>query len=122
MSARARKQLNTFPRLGTCQGWLWNCHLFQVLIFSTMTTVLDIIEDYLSLYEWKYSRLDGSMPFKLRDEHVSWAFGSVKAKEYCGDIAAWQSGYHAADLKEALWYSGAGGPAAYTLLRVIFIT
>ena len=88
-----------------------------------MTTVLDIIEDYLSLYEWKYSRLDGSMPFKLRDEHVSWAFGLVKAlKGHCGDIAAWRWGNLAVDLKEALWYSGAGGPATYALLLVILIT
>ncbi|XP_063683176.1 lymphocyte-specific helicase-like [Bolinopsis microptera] len=42
----------------------------KVLIFSTMTTILDIIEDYLSLYDWKYSRLDGSMSYDLRDENI----------------------------------------------------
>ena len=43
----------------------------QVLIFSTMTKLLDIVEDYLSLNSWKYSRLDGSMSYKDRDVNVS---------------------------------------------------
>lgn len=41
-----------------------------MLIFSTMTKILDIVEDYLSLYDWKYSRLDGSMNFADRDQQV----------------------------------------------------
>lgn len=32
----------------------------QVLIFSQMTKVLNIIEDYLNFREWKYCRIDGS--------------------------------------------------------------
>jgi ATP-dependent DNA helicase len=32
----------------------------QVLIFSQMTKVLNIIEDYLSFRNWKYCRIDGS--------------------------------------------------------------
>ena len=45
--------------------------LCQVLIFSTMTKLLDIVEDYLSVFDWKYCRLDGSMSLADRGENVS---------------------------------------------------
>lgn len=44
---------------------------FQVLIFSQMTSILDLLMDYCYLRDFKYSRLDGSMSFSERDENVS---------------------------------------------------
>ncbi|XP_043525884.1 lymphoid-specific helicase-like [Frieseomelitta varia] len=42
----------------------------KVLLFSTMTTILDIIEDYLSLRDYKYVRLDGKFKFLEREENI----------------------------------------------------
>lgn len=33
--------------------------LFQVLFFSTMTRLLDVMEDYLTFKQYRYLRLDG---------------------------------------------------------------
>lgn len=38
----------------------------KVLLFSTMTMVLDVIEDYLSLRDFKYVRLDGGVKYDDR--------------------------------------------------------
>ena len=46
------------------------CLLLQVLIFSQMTTLLDIIEFYLEMKDIDYSRLDGSMSVAVRQEEV----------------------------------------------------
>ncbi len=47
-------------------------HFFkQVLIFSQMTSILDILMDYCYLRGYEYSRLDGSMSYTDRDENVS---------------------------------------------------
>ncbi|XP_069756937.1 lymphoid-specific helicase isoform X2 [Narcine bancroftii] len=43
----------------------------KVLIFSQMTSMLDILMDYCHLREYKYSRLDGSMPYNLREENIN---------------------------------------------------
>ena len=42
----------------------------KVLIFSQMTRMLDIIGDYLTLQEFEFSRLDGSMNFGDRQENI----------------------------------------------------
>lgn len=42
----------------------------QVLIFSQMTMVLDILEDYLNYREYKYCRIDGSTDMTSRDEQI----------------------------------------------------
>lgn len=42
----------------------------KILIFSTMTKLLDIVEDYLSLRDWKSCRLDGSTGYKERAESI----------------------------------------------------
>ncbi|CAD1477247.1 unnamed protein product, partial [Heterotrigona itama] len=42
----------------------------KVLLFSTMTMILDIIEDYLSLRDYKYVRLDGKSKFLERLENI----------------------------------------------------
>lgn len=45
-------------------------HGHKVLLFSTMTMILDIIEDYLSLRDYKYVRLDGSTKLVDRKENI----------------------------------------------------
>lgn len=42
----------------------------KVLLFSTMTTILDIIEDYLALRDYIYLRLDGSDKLEDRDLRI----------------------------------------------------
>ncbi|XP_008320737.2 lymphoid-specific helicase [Cynoglossus semilaevis] len=42
----------------------------KVLIFSQMTSILDILMDYCYLRGFEYSRLDGSMSFAERDENI----------------------------------------------------
>ncbi|KAM9848221.1 lymphoid-specific helicase [Aulostomus maculatus] len=43
----------------------------KVLIFSQMTSILDILMDYCYLRGFQYSRLDGSMSYADRDENMS---------------------------------------------------
>ncbi|XP_071876170.1 lymphoid-specific helicase isoform X2 [Bombus fervidus] len=45
-------------------------HGHKVLLFSTMTMILDVIEDYLSLRDYKYVRLDGSTKLVDRKENI----------------------------------------------------
>lgn len=45
--------------------------VLQVLIFSQMTSILDILMDYCYLRGFQYSRLDGSMAYADREENVS---------------------------------------------------
>jgi SWI/SNF-related matrix-associated actin-dependent regulator of chromatin subfamily A member 5 len=43
----------------------------QVLIFSQMTMVLDILEDYCNFRQFKYCRIDGSTDMDTRDRHIN---------------------------------------------------
>lgn len=49
----------------------------QVLIFSQMTAVLSVIEDYLIFKNWKYCRIDGSTKIDERQRQMD-AFNSEK--------------------------------------------
>ena len=40
----------------------------RVLIFSQMTRMLDILEDYCQFREWQYCRIDGSTSGEAREE------------------------------------------------------
>lgn len=42
----------------------------KVLLFSTMVMILDMIEDYLSLRDYKYVRLDGGDKIELRQKNI----------------------------------------------------
>jgi len=48
----------------------------QVLVFSQMTRMLDILQDYCGLRGYGSSRLDGSMGLAVREEEVSYTFSS----------------------------------------------
>lgn len=42
----------------------------RVLIFSQMTRLLDLLEDYCWLKEYEYCRIDGSTDSAIRDDHI----------------------------------------------------
>ena len=42
----------------------------RVLIFSQMTRLLDILEDYCWIRKHNYCRLDGQTPHELRTEYI----------------------------------------------------
>jgi len=44
--------------------------LLQVLLFSTLTMLLTIVEDYLSLRPYRYERLDGSVKLEDRKDSI----------------------------------------------------
>jgi len=43
----------------------------QVLLFSNFTSFLDILEDYCTMREYKYCRLDGSTELEEREQSIS---------------------------------------------------
>ncbi|XP_078039449.1 lymphoid-specific helicase [Augochlora pura] len=47
----------------------------KILLFSTMTTILDKIEDYLSMRPYEYVRLDGKVQIEEREKNIA-AFNS----------------------------------------------
>jgi ATP-dependent DNA helicase len=51
----------------------------QVLIFSQMTSVLSVMEDYLNFRKWNYCRIDGSTHIDERQRQMD-AFNSEKDK------------------------------------------
>lgn len=60
---------STFP-FSLCMGVCFIVVL-QVLIFSQMTSILDLLMDYCYLRGFQYSRLDGTMSYADREENVS---------------------------------------------------
>lgn len=56
----------------------------QVLIFSQMTSILDILMDYCYLRGFEYSRLDGSMSDADRDKNVGFIQQVVTAEQSDG--------------------------------------
>ena len=42
----------------------------RVLIFTQMTRILDILEDYCWFRKWKYCRIDGQTPHEVRAHHM----------------------------------------------------
>jgi hypothetical protein len=42
----------------------------QILLFSTFTSLLDLLEDYLLMRDYKYVRLDGSTKVEDRQERI----------------------------------------------------
>lgn len=61
----------------------WLAVVVQVLIFSQMTSILDILMDYCYLRGFQYSRLDGSMSYSDRDENVSFKQQAEEDSLYC---------------------------------------
>ena len=53
----------------------------RVLIFSQMTRLLDILEDYCEIREYDYCRLDGSTSYAVREESID-AFNAPNSKKF----------------------------------------
>lgn len=53
--------------------------VFQVLIFSTLKIVLDLIEDFLIIRGYDYCRLDGDHSLEKRQESIK-AFNTNPSK------------------------------------------
>jgi SWI/SNF-related matrix-associated actin-dependent regulator of chromatin subfamily A member 5 len=53
----------------------------RVLIFSQMTRVLDLLEDYCWLQEYEYCRIDGSTDSNIRDDHIE-AFNKPNSSKF----------------------------------------
>jgi ATP-dependent DNA helicase len=56
----------------------------QVLIFSQMTKVLNVMEDYLNFRKWKYCRIDGSVNIDERQRQMD-QFNAEKTSGAGGD-------------------------------------
>lgn len=54
---------------------------FRVLIFSQMTKMLDILEDYLEGEGYKYERIDGSITGNQRQEAID-RFNAPGAQQF----------------------------------------
>jgi SWI/SNF-related matrix-associated actin-dependent regulator of chromatin subfamily A member 5 len=54
----------------------------RVLIFSQMTRVLDILEDYLNYVGYKYCRIDGNTDGEARDESME-IFNAEGSEKFC---------------------------------------
>ncbi|KAG1958226.1 probable global transcription activator SNF2L1 [Pimephales promelas] len=53
----------------------------RVLIFSQMTRVLDILEDYCMWREFEYCRLDGNTPHEAREQAID-AFNALNSSKF----------------------------------------
>ena len=53
----------------------------RVLIFSQMTRMLDILEDYCQFREWQYCRIDGSTSGEAREEAMD-SFNQPKSEKF----------------------------------------
>jgi len=54
----------------------------RVLIFSQMTRILDIMEDFMRLKRYGYCRIDGSTPGEVRDEMMD-VFNAPNSSKFC---------------------------------------
>lgn len=54
----------------TSCGKVLHLNFWQVLLFSTFTILIDILEDYLSLRSYQYFRLDGSTSLEDRQTYI----------------------------------------------------
>eukprot|EP01113_Clastostelium_recurvatum_P041171 TRINITY_DN6499_c0_g2_i2.p1 TRINITY_DN6499_c0_g2~~TRINITY_DN6499_c0_g2_i2.p1 ORF type:complete len:966 (+),score=335.58 TRINITY_DN6499_c0_g2_i2:243-3140(+) len=54
----------------------------RVLLFSQMTRMLDILEDYLFYKKWKYERIDGSVIGSERQTRID-RFNHAKSPHFC---------------------------------------
>lgn len=54
----------------------------RVLIFSQMTRMLDILEDYMTYKSYDYERIDGQVTGHLRQERID-RFNSRTSTSFC---------------------------------------
>lgn len=54
----------------------------RVLIFTQMTRVLDILEDFMVMRGYKYCRIDGNTDYDIREESID-AFNAPNSEKFC---------------------------------------
>ena len=54
----------------------------RVLIFTQMTRILDILEDYLVMRQYKYCRIDGNTDHAIREQSID-AFNAPNSDKFC---------------------------------------
>lgn len=54
----------------------------RVLIFTQMTRILDILEDYLIMRGYKYCRIDGNTEYDVRESSIA-AFNAPNSEKFC---------------------------------------
>lgn len=53
----------------------------RVLLFTQMTRILDILEDYMVMRQFQYCRIDGNTSYELREEHID-AFNASNSEKF----------------------------------------
>lgn len=53
----------------------------RVLLFTQMTRILDIMEDYMIMRHFQYCRIDGNTSYELREEYID-AFNAPDSKKF----------------------------------------
>ena len=54
----------------------------RVLIFTQMTKILDILEDYIVMRGHKYCRIDGNTTYEVREDHID-KFNAPDSDKFC---------------------------------------
>merc|ERR1712238_424251 len=54
----------------------------RVLIFTQMTRILDILEDYMVMRGFKYCRIDGNTDYDVRESSID-AFNAPNGEKFC---------------------------------------
>ena len=54
----------------------------RVLIFTQMTRILDILEDYMVMRGFKYCRIDGNTDYDVRESSID-AFNAPNSEKFC---------------------------------------
>lgn len=81
----------------------------RVLIFSQMTKMLDILEDFLEYEGYKYERIDGSITGSQRQDAIDRFNGKVNDASFLGlgrvscVFSAWSSAIRVPTVDQSRW-------------------
>jgi SWI/SNF-related matrix-associated actin-dependent regulator of chromatin subfamily A member 5 len=53
----------------------------RVLLFTQMTRILDILEDYMVMRQFQYCRIDGNTSYEIREEHID-SFNAPNSEKF----------------------------------------
>ena len=54
----------------------------RVLIFTQMTRILDILEDFMVMRRYKYCRIDGNTDYETRERSID-EFNELNSEKFC---------------------------------------
>jgi SWI/SNF-related matrix-associated actin-dependent regulator of chromatin subfamily A member 5 len=93
----------------------------RVLIFTQMTRLLDILEDFMHMREYKYCRIDGNTEYDERESSIE-AFNAPNSEKFCF-ILSTRAGGLGINLQTAdicVLYDSDWNPRKYRILRISF--